>query len=200
MTSDPIIYSLCKAIDAMGQIITNAISVVSVLNNIGNQPSDVTDLLALEQRTPYYDQALPLSTRQALLSNTGHVNSIKGTKAAIEEVAAAVFGRCTVDEWFQYGGDPYCFKVNVDVSQQGASDAELTALNRIIDQCKNVRSYLDEINIYLTSSGKVYLGGATTGAEEVTIYPWATTTISNNGIMYFGAGQQAVETITIYPA
>lgn len=84
--SDPVIFSLCAAIDAINQFVTDATPRVIVLADIGNQSSDVTDLLAFEQRTPYYDQTLPLSIRQSLLANTGHVNSIMGTKLQLRKL------------------------------------------------------------------------------------------------------------------
>lgn len=199
LTSDPKIYSLCKAIDALNQVVTSAISSVSVLDNLGNQTSDITDLLAFEQRTPFYDQSLSLDVRQGLVQNTGKVNSVKGTKGAIEEIASLVFGDSWVDEWFQYGADPYYFRVNVEASQQGASEDDLAKLQLIIENLKNARSFLDVINIYLTSKCKAYFGAGLTTGEEITVYPWSTRELDSNVPLVIGIGYQAVETVTINP-
>jgi P2-related tail formation protein len=150
MTSDPIIFSLCAAIDAINQFVTNAIPSVLVLANIGNQPSAVTDLLAFEQQTPYYNQTLPLSTRQMLLANTGMVNSIKGTKAAVEQTVQAAFGSGTVQEWFEYGGTPGCFRVLVNDFPN--SSAQMSEINRAIVASQRVSSHLDEVIIILETT------------------------------------------------
>lgn len=145
MLSDPNIVALCAAIDSENQFVVIAINNVSVLDNIGNQPAPVTDLLSFEQQTPYYDQSLALNIKQSLVAGTGKLNSIKGTKAAVEKIVQEVFGSGTVQEWFEYGGQPYCFRVLVNDFPN--SSAQMDAINRAIAVSQNLRSHLDEVII-----------------------------------------------------
>lgn len=153
---NPKIAAIAAAFDAMHQIVVNAIPKVSVLDNIGHQPSDVTDLLAIEQRTPYYNQSLPLETRQELVAGTGQLNSILGTKAAVEQAVKTAFGSCTVQEWFEYEGDPYHFRVLINDFPN--SSAQMDEINRAIEASKRKSSYLDAvIIIQSTTSTTMYL-------------------------------------------
>jgi len=145
MLSDPNVTALCAAMDTENQFVVNAINRVSVLDNIGGQLSDATDLLAFEQQTPYYDQSLTLDIKRSLVAGTGKLNSIKGTKAAVEQIVQEVFGSGTVQEWYEYGGQPYCFRVLVNDFPN--SSAQMAAINRAIAVSQNIRSHLDEVII-----------------------------------------------------
>jgi hypothetical protein len=156
MLDDPEIAALCVAFDTENTIVVNAINNVVILADIGKQSSAVTDLLAAEQQTPYYNQALPLEVRQALAAGSGLLNAIKGTKAAVEQTVKAAFGSGTVQEWFEYGGNPYCFRVLVNDFPNSA--AQLAEINRAIEVSKNIRSHLDELIITVaTTIANTYL-------------------------------------------
>jgi P2-related tail formation protein len=142
----------------MHQIVVVAIPCVSVLDNIGHQPSDVTDLLAIEQRTPYYNQALPLEVRQALVAGTGKLNSIKGTKAAVEQTLTAAFGSGTMQEWWQYSGEPGHFRMLV--TDFPNSDQQTDEINRAIAASQRLSSHLDAVIVVETTVGTtMYLAG-----------------------------------------
>ena len=159
MVSDPVIFSLCAAIDAINQFVTNSIPSVLVLANIGSQPSAVTDLLAFEQRTPYYNQVLPLDVRQALVANTGMINAIKGTKAAVEKTVQDAFGSGVVQEWFEYGGLPGYFRVLINDFPN--SDTKTAEINRAIAVSQRASSHLDEVIITLaTTIANMYMASA----------------------------------------
>lgn len=142
MTIDPKIVAMCSAIDVINQFVTNAIPRVLVLANIGNQPSDVTNLLAIEQRTPYYSQSLTLDARRALVSGTGKVNKIIGTKAAVKAAMQAAFGSGQVQEWFEYSGQPGCFRILVN--NISTTSLQMNEINRAIVATKRASSHLDE--------------------------------------------------------
>lgn len=165
MTSDPKIFSLCAAVDTINQYATNAIPSVVVLANIGGQPSDITDLLAFEQRTPYYNQSLPLDVRQNLVANTGMVNAIKGTKAAVEQTVQAAFGSGSMQEWFEYSGTPGCFRVLINDFPN--SSEQMTEINRAIAATQRESSHLDEVII---TAPTTTLGTYIANTVEMAVY------------------------------
>lgn len=165
-TSDPDIAAKCAALDAMSAMVTTQIGRVIVLADIGNQSSEVTDLLAVEQRTPYYDQSLSLEARRALLKNTGKLNSIKGTKGAVETALKSVFGSGIVQEWFEYGGDPYYFRVLLYAFP--SSESQMDKIRAAVAATQNERSYLEDIIIIVpTTIAQMYIAGVTQVAVTV---------------------------------
>jgi P2-related tail formation protein len=168
MVDNAQIQAYCAAFDAMDAIVAAAISNVNVLTNIGGQSSEVTDMLALQQHIDYYNQSLPLETRQNLVKGSGFVHKMQGTPAAVEQVARLVFGSATVQEWFEYGGEPYHFRVLIDEFPD--SDGQMSEINRAISSAQNARSYLDNVIIIAsTATASVYIAGVIQMAVNINI-------------------------------
>ena len=84
----------------------------------------------------------------------------KGTKYALEEICKTLNIVGTVDEWFNYGGKPYYFKVILNIlNRQITAETEKT-LRALIDEYKNERSWLESIKININPelSSKVSAG------------------------------------------
>ncbi len=158
MTEDPKIRAECAALDAAHNLVIQAIQSVFILTEADRQNDSVTDMLALQQHVDYYNQALPLETRRKLVKNSGHIHRIKGTPAAVEEVARIVFGSATVQEWFDYGGKPFCFRVLINEFPN--SDKQMEEVRRAIVSAQNARSHLDDVIIIASiATATAYLAG-----------------------------------------
>ncbi|WP_170932735.1 phage tail protein I [Desulfosporosinus sp. FKB] len=199
LKQDPDMIAASKAVDSEFTLVVNEVQDCIILPRIDELESDLVDLLAWELHVDFYDAELPVETRRALVKNSVQAHRLKGTPAAVEMVASTVFGRCSLDEWFNYGGNPYFFRVNVEASQQGASQSNLTKLESLINEYKNTRSWLEIVNIFLTSNSKFYVAAAMTTGESITVYPWNQTEVDSNSLMVIGLGCQSVETTTVYP-
>lgn len=109
-------------------------------------PEEIIDLLAMELKTQYYRQDLPLPVKRKLVKQTMSWYTKAGTPSVIEEYLGTVFEGGKVEEWFQYGGDPYFFKAMI----RADPDTEITKkdnreIRESIFQYKNVRSWLEMI-------------------------------------------------------
>lgn len=147
---------LSFAINRAMQKFVNYCGNIGVFAMIDLAPDNVLDLLAAELRTQYYDPELSLDIKRALVRNTfiWYMNS--GTPAAVEELVAVVFGEGEVKEWFDYGGQPYYFKIQTDTLLR---ENTLTHFRSMIKKVKNLRSHLESIEIYHTVEQCIY-GGA----------------------------------------
>ena len=120
---------------------------IYIYASLDMQPEEVIDLLALEFRTQYYRNSLDLETKRRLVKNTLIWHMGAGTPEAVEELVATVFGEGEVEEWFEYGGQPYCFKVRTDaILTEGMADY----FSKMIRQVKNARSHIDSVEIHRT--------------------------------------------------
>lgn len=160
--------AVCAAFDAMSEMAVQAIQKVYVLANIQQQSDGTIDMLSLQQHVDYYNQALPIETRRNLVANSGYIHKIKGTPAAVEQVARIVFGSARVQEWFEYGGNPYCFRVLINEFPN--SDKQLDEVNRAIASAQNIRSHLDEVIIIAsTATATGYLAGVVQMSVDFTV-------------------------------
>jgi P2-related tail formation protein len=131
---------------------------ISVYAVIDNAPDNVLDMLAVELNTQYYEDTMDIETKRKLVANTLIWFMRAGTPAAVEELVAAVFGEGKVVEWFEYGGDPYWFKIRTNAILTPDMD---TYFSEMIQRVKNTRSHLEAIEISRTIDAKICAGGAT---------------------------------------
>lgn len=158
MRNDPKISSIGAAFDAMNAIVTESIQKVFVLAGIQGVDTDILDLLALEMHVDYYNQALPLETRRELVTQSGAIHRIKGTKAAIEKVIKIVFGSAQVQEWFEYGGTKGTFRVLVNEFPNSGS--QINEIERAITSTQRLSQHLDQVIIVApTTTANMYLAG-----------------------------------------
>ena len=116
----------------------------------------ILDYLAVELRTPAYEDSLPLETKRTLIKGTLPYYASLGTPAAVDWVIKAVFGNGGIDEWFNYGGDPHHFQVNIPIAGM-ITPKMMEELRRMIASVKRLTSWLDSIITYLELDGKVYI-------------------------------------------
>src|SRR5262249_49657606 len=75
-------------------------------------PEEILDLLGLlDFRAVGYDTAMPLDIKRALGMSACYDNAHLGTRTSVQKLVNLVFGQAVVQEWWQYGGRPYRFRI-----------------------------------------------------------------------------------------
>ena len=166
LASLPEVQALSYAIMKANQRFVDYCANVSVYAMIDNLPEDMLDLLAIELDTQYYDTSLPIANKRELIKGTLIWFQSAGTPSAVEELVAAVFGTGEVSEWFEYGDDPYYFKIATDVE---VTPDIIDRFLSIISRVKNARSHLRSVDIFRRSDGFLYFGGCVNRTKITTI-------------------------------
>lgn len=199
IAKDPKVSAAAQALDGELQAVTAAVDQCLLLARIDELPEPVIDQLAWQFHVDFYEPDLPLEQKRALVKRALDWHKRKGTPAVVEEAIGSIFGRAKIEEWYEYGSDPYKFRVQVDVEAYGATEEMLARLERLIQTTKNKRSWLEVINIYLLGRCKMFFACSTATGEGMTVYPWSTTELEGRGIVRIGAGYQVADTTTVYP-
>lgn len=203
LKNDPDIIAASKAVDNSFSGILEELIYVSPLYHLENQKEDVIDHL-LYQFHIIDDEGKSLAQTKdekiGLIDSSFEIHQKKGTKAALERVLEQLNIRAKVLEWFDYGGEPYHFKLEVtEVDNSGFDDNKQKLLDRLIESHKNKRSWIEKIEIFLTGIGSEYLGATILSGEELTVYPWTIRALETNGVYNTGVAIQSVDKVTIYP-
>ena len=78
--------------------------------------------------------------------------------AAIARLMTGAYANCNVEEWPEYGGEPYHFRVS---SKNNASIvAQYDSFMAVLDVVKRCSAVLDHISAQLAHSQKIYVGMA----------------------------------------
>ena len=150
-------------VKALGYAISNALKRllgycqnISVHSTIDNASEQLLDMLAVELNTQYYDTAADIETKRSLVKNTLIWYMTTGTPAAVEDLVRAVYGVGEVQEWFEYNGEPYHFRI---VTQNtAATDDMIQEVTRVVQNIQNARSYLEAVIIEIMQSMNLYIG------------------------------------------
>jgi len=160
-------YAISKAMKRLIEYCQN----ISVYAAIDNAPEQVLDLLALELNTQYYDDSQSIEVKRSLIKNTLGWYLKIGTVSAVEEAVTAVFGDGEIEEWFDYGGEPYHFKVHTTTIN--STDEMIQELTELISTMQNVRSKLEsvivearqQLQLYYSSNVNVVMDSVTIGID-----------------------------------
>lgn len=168
LTKDKSIIAAAKSIDKECIKILNEIDKKLILSNIDNINEDkIIDALALESHVDFYNQNLSLDIKKNIVKNSLYLHRIKGTKTAVENLVNTVFGDGKVVEWFEYGGEPFYFKVITENS--ALATTEIENFISAIETVKNARSKLEKIEIHYKMEKEIKYGCIISDAEKITI-------------------------------
>lgn len=181
---DPEVQAAAAALEAELQAVTAAIPTVMLVPRIDELPEDVIDALAWQWHVDFYEPGISLAQKRTLVKTSIAQHRRKGTPYAVEQVVKAIWSDAVVQEWWEYGGDPFYFRV-IRISGQ-VSPESYPRLKRAVDAVKNVRSWLEGVSLYRELSGTIYAGGAVCSSRTVEIMPAAYTGGDVPGAVYVG--------------
>jgi len=156
-------FALMKALEAGFGMFTDILDeAVATWNDPESMPEWRLDELAYEYNI-VYDTAADIETKRNWIANAVRFYSHYGTVKGLKDYLAAAFGAASVDEWWNYDGDPFHFRVTVSGEQ---SESTYAWAQTTVNQVKNVRSVLDSISFNGGSADiSLYLAIAATGCE-----------------------------------
>ena len=123
----------------------NELPLAEIYTRIDSLPEAVLDILAKDFKIDWYDYDYPIEAKRNWIKTNYYVHRSLGTAGAIKEAIRAIYPDSDVEEWFNYGGNPFYFKVVIDLTNAIPSpEGHAQVLSRI-NTYKNLRSHVQEI-------------------------------------------------------
>lgn len=144
---DPKNDAFSYAIKKMMQFILEKADGTRTYSIIQNLPDDILDMLAVELRTMYYEEAMDISVKRNIIQNTLSWYAKAGTPAAVEELISVVFGSGKIVEWFDFTEPPYTPGTFDIITNAPMERGIIDTLSAIIDKVKNARSQIRRVVI-----------------------------------------------------
>ncbi len=159
LLADEKINATARALDTELSKVSTATLETLLIARINDLPEEVLDLLAWQWHVDFYEPlSMDVETKRKLIVNSIAWHRIKGTTGAVQKMVAAAWDGCSVEEWFDYDGEPYHFRV-VNVTAARVDPDVIRNVLRAIYATKNVRSWLDGINFLRKLESVLYYGG-----------------------------------------
>lgn len=140
-----------------------------------NVPAALLPWLAWSFSVDTWDTAWTEAQKRATIAASFGVHRRKGTIGAVRRALAALGLGVDIIEWFQETpkGEPYTFRVVVNVDQDGAGELALAKALEVVASAKNLRSHLASVDVHLTSPSTLYTAGTVLVGSDITIDAWA---------------------------
>lgn len=134
-----------KLADAIAQMLSDTATELDqaiIYPNVNKLSENLLDILADDFRVEWYDYEGTIEEKRKTISECISIHRYKGTKYAVETALKSVYDTVKVQEWYEYGGDPYHFKVIIYDSS--GNEEKRNRILAKVKYYKNLRSHLEE--------------------------------------------------------
>lgn len=166
MRDDATVNGLCAAINVMITRLHSCVEKMDFNNNLDKLDESDLDYIAIANNITWYNDSDPKTVKINVIKNAEKVFWGLGTVSAVETVVKDIFGIGTVDEWFNYGGSPYKFKVTTSAV---LSQDSLYKASTIINQVKRSQAQMEGFNKLQQGNVHQYYGSARVVTKQITI-------------------------------
>ena len=161
LQKDPKMVALAHSIANVLEQRLDEIDLGQIYTRIDQLPEDLLDILAKDFAVDWYDRSYTLEEKRKTIKGSFYVHRHRGTKAAVEKAISAIYPNPEVLEWFEYGGNPYHFKLRITVDFATLNQTKHQQVLQKISCYKNLRSHLDGVVYSIESKAvKPYIAAA----------------------------------------
>lgn len=171
-------YALAKAMEHIFQGVADAvIRGIEILQDVSKMPEWRLDELATELNC-LYDYNAGIDQKRYWITNATKLYRVYGTPQAIYNFLEGYFQNVQVEEFWEYGGEAYHFRVTVSGESYDAN--KIAWAQKAILSVKNVRSILDSVRI--DSSSEILVSAETDNFEIPYLYASETELCGDNDL------------------
>ena len=117
---------------------------IKLYANIDYVPEELLDLMAIEMRCQYYDEAMEIEIKRNVIKNTLAWYAKGGTVSAVNEMIRTVFGEGDMVEWYEFDGEPGTFYV--ETGAELSPDA-VKLFGNVVERVKAKKSHLVNVKV-----------------------------------------------------
>lgn len=160
------ITSLAQVTDVeLGKINTDLLLIYPGIDSLNEQ---LIDYLAVQMHVDEYDDTENLDVKRQQVKQSFLLHRLKGTKYAVQKAVSTVYQSAKVEEWPEYSGEPYHFRVTGITAPMNETKT-INKLVRLINAYKNTRSWLDYVQFNRLYRQTFLFGGNVNLVRKTTI-------------------------------
>lgn len=193
----PSASAFMRNVAAASQILTEMAVDLNTLWDAEKCPTDLLPFLAWALSVDRWDKRWSEQTKRQMIKSAWLIHRQKGTIAALRRVVEPFGYLLRVIEWWQTGGVPGTFRLDIGVQDSGITEETFLELERLIADAKPLSRHLLELNITLDTQGTAYIAATSYSGDELTVYPYFPETITVMSPDSTGAGIHMIDTMSV---
>ena len=158
MRDDEANQALAQAMDQLFSAAGARVKTPRVWDQLESLTDPELDEIAWELGIDWYVSSWDRTQKINTIRIAGSIMEKRGTKWAVEQLVVAAFGVGQITEWFEYGGDPFYFKIITSATL--TPDGMQTFLG-MIERVKSTRSHVESISVVREIDQELFAGCAT---------------------------------------
>lgn len=158
LKSDAKMIALANSIAKQLHITAQEIKKNVIYARIEELPENVLDILSYDLHVDWYDYTYPIEAKRAIIKDSVKVQKRLGTKYAVETALGNIHPNSSIEEWFEYAGEPFYFRVVLDTTHSRAP-AGYFVVKKAIDMYKRLTAHMESL-IYQCQIGLVVETGS----------------------------------------
>jgi phage tail P2-like protein len=158
MQKDTADKALAESFDEIIRALAPRIRLLTMWDQIDSMSNAELDEMAWELNVSWYLTSADIRVKRQLIKEADLIHASLGTKYAVEEVITAYFGNGVVQEWFEYDGEPFHFRVYT-MNPTVITEKQREFLH-ILNIVKRRTAVLDEIIMGMTAEMNIIMGVA----------------------------------------
>lgn len=163
-----LVKALAKLLQDHASLIYGSAGIYYRLNE---QSEAMMDVLAADMKVDWYDYDFPLEIKRAIIQSAVNVHKSKGTRGAIATAISAIYDKAVIEEWFEYEGQPYRFRLRIDISEDEITSEKHQRVLENIKYYKNVRSIFEGAVYFMdrAATNHIYAGVAIRARKQIDV-------------------------------
>ncbi|MEZ0583263.1 phage tail protein I [Erwinia sp. STN24] len=183
------------------ELATGRLTEISVelrkLWNSAECPTELLPYLAWALSVDRWDKNWTEQTKRQVIRAAWLIHRQKGTFTALRSVVEPFGYLIRITEWWETGGTPGTFQLEIGIQEQGITEETWPELERLINDAKPCSRHLTGLMLSLQSSGTIQIGAACCLGDELTVYPYIPESITVGGPCYSGAAIHLIDTMEV---
>ena len=172
LRTDPSVVALAEALGEVLAVRPAEIERLRIYPAIDTLDEPLLDILAHDFKVDWWDPEYSLEEKRRTLKDSWRVHRLLGTRAAVETAISAIYPHTQVLEWFEYGGEPYHFRLDINITNDSIDSAKQRRVLERLNFYKSLRSHNDGVTYFVEAEPAIVSAVASApGLTEVLHVP-----------------------------
>lgn len=145
LRTDPSVVALAEALSELLAARPAEIERLRIYPAIDTLEEPLLDILARDFKVDWWDPEYSLEEKRRTLKDSWRVHRLLGTRAAVETAISAIYPHTQVLEWFEYGGEPYHFRLDINITNDSIDSEKQRRVLERMNFYKSLRSHNDGV-------------------------------------------------------